>query len=355
MARTAAGTLDAAMLKLMMKADRFPDAAELERVKLELVGLHGALRDRGHIANPGGFHNRPAVPATVYARRGFHPALKLEWMSYQSEFAPDVPDALTERYRGFKATRTVHAAVARHPDDRPRPWMICLHGLGTGSPWMDLPAFRATLLHHYLGVNLIFPILPMHGKRRDPGMGRAQFVSFDLVDTMLGLSQAVWDVRTLMRWLRANKAERIGLFGLSIGAYVSGTVATLEEADLLLAGIPVADIPDLFQHHSPSDVSARARERAWPEELLPEIFGVVSPLAGPPRVPRGRRFLFAGLADRVTPPHQARQLQNAWEQPETLWFDGGHVSFVWTRPVDHFIERAVRESGFTSSPSEVTP
>ena len=47
-----------------------------------------------------------------------------------------------------------------------------------------------------------------------------------------------------------------------------------------------------------------------------------------PAIPRERRFLYAGLADRVIhPTRQVMRLYEHWDRPEVHWYQGGHVLF----------------------------
>ena len=45
-----------------------------------------------------------------------------------------------------------------------RPWLICNNGYRTGIPQLDLRVFW----HYYetLGLNVLIPVLPLHGPRR---------------------------------------------------------------------------------------------------------------------------------------------------------------------------------------------
>ena len=46
-----------------------------------------------------------------------------------------------DRWLAFESNRTASAWVLRHEDER-RPWVLCIHGFGTGSGFMDLFSFR---------------------------------------------------------------------------------------------------------------------------------------------------------------------------------------------------------------------
>ena len=137
-------------------------------------------------------------------------------------------------------------------------WLVCLHGFGMGSPLTDFHAFRARKLANELGVNLAFPVLPMHGPRKASFMSGGDFMSFELMNPVFGVSQAAWDVRRLLAWLEAVEgADTFGLYGISLGGYITAVLVGLEERfDLAIAGIPATDFPKLMRHHSPPPLHA---------------------------------------------------------------------------------------------------
>ncbi len=348
-ARAVGAAVDRSLLGLMKSADRFPSDEQLARVRREVDDAHALMRSRAAPRSAAVFHRAPPAIDGLEQRSVWFPGLRYEQLSFQSGFEPDAGHPGAARWRSYVSNQTAHAWVLRHADDpggTPRPWLVCLHGLGTGSPWMDFPGFRAAVLHHRLGLNLMFPVLPLQGPRRGPGMDRAALVSFDLIDTLHGITQAVWDTRRLLQWIRAQGGERIGVFGLSVGSYVASLVSGLEDLDLAVAGIPVCDLPGLFLSHSPPEM--RARED-WSEEVwgkTRELFAPIAPASLTPRAAAERRFIFAGKVDGITTPAQANRLWEAWDRCTIRWFDGGHVSYFWSGQVARFVDRALTGAGF---------
>ena len=70
----------------------------------------------------------------------------------------------------------------------------------------------------------------------------------------------------------------------------------------------------------------------------------VSPLAMEPMVPFERRYIFAGTADRMARPDQARALWRHWGRCRIHWFSGGHIAAQWNSSVAEFVDEALRES-----------
>ncbi len=344
MARFTGRSVDRLFLTAMSRPHRYPGAGDLARVGEEIAAAHTLYRN-GRPPAPSAFHAPPPPLQHPAIEPAWHPAMRFEWVSFESGYRASAEDPAAGRWNHYERNHTAHAWVARHgsPD---RPWLICLHGLGTGGPYADFAGFRAEMLHHELGLNLVMPVLPLHGPRKPPTLPVASLLSFDLLDAFHGVSQAVWDTRRLIQWARAQGATKIGLYGLSMGSYVASLLSGLEDVDLVMAGIPVCDIPDLFVHHAPVDQRQEAEDNGVLGIHTRELFELVSPLSVIPHTTPENRFIFAGSDDKVSTPEQAERLWEHWEQPGIRWFAGGHVSFYWSSEVAPFVDHRLHKSGF---------
>jgi hypothetical protein len=85
-------------------------------------------------------------------------------------------------------------------------------------------------------------------------------------------------------------------------------------------------------------------------ERAREVLRPVSPLVLPPRVPKSGRMLFGAVADRLVTPDQVRDLWRHWDEPEIVWYQGGHVTFRAERRVFAGIERTLRAAGLVPGP-----
>ena len=116
----------------------------------------------------------------------------------------------------------------------------------------------------------------------------------------------------------------------------------------MIAGVPVVDFPAMFHQQAPHRVRLRAVEHEILDGNAELVHRVVSPLAFAPKVPEGRRFIFAGLGDRMAPPDQALALWRHWDEPEISWYAGNHVGYLWSRQVTAFINDSLAASGFVT-------
>jgi hypothetical protein len=112
----------------------------------------------------------------------------------------------------------------------------------------------------------------------------------------------------------------------------------------VIAGIPAVDFANLARDNEPWIMRRYDRDFALDWQLVRAITHVVSPLAFTPRIPREGRFIYAGVADRVARPDQARALWRHWDRPAIHWFQGGHILGLRDRGIPPFVERALRET-----------
>ena len=133
-----------------------------------------------------------------------------------------------DRWLGYTANDREYALMLRHR--RPRPWLVCVHGTEMGRAALDLTVFRVRHLHRDLGLNVVLPVLPMHGPRCRRLPKGAVFPGEDVLDNVHATAQAVWDIRRLVSWIRRQQPESpIGLNAISLGGYVASLVASLED------------------------------------------------------------------------------------------------------------------------------
>jgi dienelactone hydrolase len=313
-----------------------------ERVGEELEQLLDWLRAGGWLDAPAGFHETPPPIGPVAVATERSAGLDYEVMRYDSEFEPRRGAPGRERWLGYANNRSAEVRLVRAR--RSRDWLVCLHGLAMGYTWLDLRAMSAVRLHRH-GVNLAFPVLPLHGSRATGLVSGAGFISGDVCNSLHAMTQTVWDIRRLVGWLREEGAERIGLMGLSLGGYSTALMASVEDGiDCAIAGIPAAEFGELTYYHASGRALALAEEAQITPERIAVALTPVSPLALRPRLPRERRFIFGGLADRFVPPPQVEALWRHWEKPTIHWYPGGHLSFRFHRSVRDFVDRALRDT-----------
>ncbi|WP_262490984.1 alpha/beta hydrolase family protein [Mycobacterium simiae] len=319
-----------------------------ERIRDEVTAGLQFYGNRGWLAWPRGFFADPPPLSDVTVRKIKGRRRTFYRMFFDSGYAPHPGEPGTERWLGYTANNREYALLLRHPE--PRPWLVCVHGTEMGRAPLDLAVFRSWKLHEELGLNIVMPVLPMHGPRARGLPKGAVFPGEDVLDDVHATAQGVWDIRRILSWIRLQEPESlIGVNGLSLGGYLTSLVASLEEGlTCAILGVPVADLVELLGRHS----GLRSDDpRSDIVKVAEPIGRMISPLSLTPLVSVGGRFIYAGVADQlVHPREQVTRLWEHWGKPEIVWYPGGHAGFFRSRPVQRFVEEALQQSGLLDEP-----
>ncbi len=317
-----------------------PNATTLERINSEVVAALEFYGEKGWLDNSEGFFAPPPPLTDVTVKPVTSMGRKYERLFFDSDYEPHAGEPGRDRWLAYTANNREYALVLRHR--QPRPWLVCIHGAEMGRAALDLMLFQAWRLYRDFGLNVALPVLPMHGPR---ARGLPKFPSEDVLNDVHGAAQAVWDIRRLLSWIRAQQPDAaIGLNGISLGGLISSLVASLDEGlTCAILGVPAVDLVGLVGRHA--GLSGHAALRHTMNSAKP-IGRMISPLALNPRVPMPGRFIYAGIADRlVHPREQVTRLWEHWGRPQIEWYPGGHTGFFRSRPVQRFIDGALVQSG----------
>ncbi len=318
-----------------------------ERIDREVVAALEFYGNKGWLDSPRGFYAKPSPPVDVAVRQVKGRRRDFYRIDFRSGYAPWPGEPGRKRWLGYTANDREYALLLRHPE--PRPWLVCVHGTEMGRAAFDLTAFRAWKLHDEFGLNVVMPVLPMHGPRARGLPRGAVFPGEDILDDVHATAQAVWDIRRLLAWVRSQEPQsKIGLNSLSLGGYIAGLVASLEKGlTCAILGVPVTNVVDVLERHAGL---AHNDPRRRTLELAAPLGRMVSPLSLTPLVPAPGRFIYAGLADRlVHPREQVTRLWEHWGKPQIMWYPGGHIGFFRSRPVQRFMQDALVQSGLLDS------
>jgi len=165
------------------------------------------------------------------------------------------------------------------------------------------------------GVGALSVDLPLHGTREDGIQGLSLRNPLALIQKW---RLAIREAGSAIEYLRTRPdidAERIGLGGYSLGAYLGIIVASRNRHVTAVALAAGGDLPEQ------TPLSAMVRTIADPQRAARELAG--RPL-----------LMMNGRYDRTIRPEQARALfEVAGEPKELRWYNGGH----W--PPQHAIDQ----------------
>lgn len=345
----AKAALDEALVGYFVAVAKIPAGAEAESLVRDAAVMEAVLVQRGWLDDPAAYHQTPDAPSDARLTPARFGGFDYESLRFSSGFEPqsDVPGAAL--WQSYVPNRDCHARVFRQPQ-RGRPWLLCIHGYRMGTPFMDLRLFAPHILFKRLNLNLVMPVLPLHGPRRIGSQSGDHYLDGDPLDLLFAQTQALWDLRRTIAWIRAQEPDaRIGVLGYSLGGYNAALLATHERGlDFVISGIPVADFAAVLWQHVPTPLRQYFEAEGLSRERYQRLLHVVSPLALPPKLSPDRLHLFAGSADRVVPPVQPLKLAAHWRRP-VHWFPGAHLTFRGERAVVRCIDDAMTGAGWKAA------
>ena len=336
--------LDELVLAFMASTRLEADEATFDRYAEETRAANAMLEAAGIFADPRRLHPAPPAPEVKIRPRTYR-GIRYQDVSFDSGYEPVLDLPGTTRWQSTTSNQIAHAYVLRHRE--PRPWFVNLHGFGMGNA-SDLLALRALHYHRDLGLNVIHPVFPTHGPRSG-GPDGEQALTLDYLNNLHSVSQAIWDVRRIMAWARAEAgATSFAVHGVSMGGFLAALVAgVVDDLSCVIAGVPTVDLAWVMRRNVPDE-----------ERPLPRGSGAARPHGGShPRAHLAalvraasaplRRFVYAGVVDRVATPGQAHRLWKQLGKSRVLWYRGSHLGFAWSREVRKFIDDALLTSGVT--------
>lgn len=322
---------------------RAPSLDFRRRLRNELGDGVEMFNDRGWIDDPRSYHRDPPPLTRPKLTKRFAAGLAYEHLVVRSRYEPHREEPGRARWLDYEKNRDAHAWVLRHPGP-PRPWLICINGYRTGSPLVDFTAFGARRLHHRYGLNLAFPVTPLHGPRAKGASGdRVLFGG--AMNTVHTAAQAIWDIRRLKSWITdTQSAPAVGASGISLGGYFTSLLACFED-DLAcaIAGVPEADLVRGMRRNVEALLPPFYEQWGLSWRSLERVNRVVSPLAMEPLIPHEARYIYGGLVDRWVRPGNVRALWKHWDEPAICWYEGSHLSFPFEPNVTRFVGKALAD------------
>ena len=307
-------------------------------IEAELYATRSLYEERGWLDEPRAFHRTPTQVPEVRIKKSKSLTYTFEHLSFESGYQPDELEPCGPAWAEYLETSRAHAWVLRADNCEEKPWVIAIHGFAMGKPWMDLGGLAATWLHETHDVNVVSFVMPLHGPRLHRGR---RFEIFDrgITNIVQAEAQAMWDLRSLVNWIRSISDQPIGAYGISLGGYTTALLASLEDRlAFAIPGVPATCFVELFLRNLP-DEDGSDRLDFW--NAAADVLRVISPLTLDPVVPKRGRFIFGGLLDGLTPIDAVRNLWLHWERPDITWYAGSHVSFFREPEVLDLLGRVV--------------
>jgi hypothetical protein len=340
----AGARLDRFVLERFLRRGEFAPPHDGAALRARLDRARPFYADPRLLADPAAFFVSPAPLRASVRRRAWLADGELLDLAYTTDFTPVFPEARDD------TAGTTTAGLARWWRHRRAgcPAMLCVHGYAGGNFLLERLAFEARRFYR-AGVDVLLYVLPYHGARTLAGARHsgAHFFNVDLVRTNETFAQAIYELRALLRYLRAAGTGPVGAFGMSLGGYITALLASVEpELAFAVPMIPLTSLPDMMWAQGEGDPRlARAAEHGWSLPALRDFFAVHGPLERPPLVPPARRLIIAALGDRICPPTHALALWRHWNRPRIHWYPGGHLAQFRRGTALREVRRLLRDVG----------
>jgi dienelactone hydrolase len=208
--------------------------------------------------------------------------------------------------------------------------VILLHGWNMETGYRVLFPRLARRLNR-AGLNAVMIELPYHGRRKPRRERRGapnNFLSGDLVHVVQAARQAIADTRALVAWLRAQGCSQVGVWGISLGAWLGGVLACAEpDLSFAVMMMPVARMDRVIAE---LDFCRPLRRSlgGQPPRLEPMNLVTHRPRLAPDDI-----LIVASEHDLFAPLETIEELWRAWDKPELWRLRHGHISMLMSAPV----------------------
>lgn len=313
---------------------QFRRVPALPRAAADVESALARWRENGWLAAPAGaFAVPPPLEKVQLEMRAVAGGGEAEHLRFDSEFEPADPE-IAAAFLARRENRCAHVLLWRHRGATPRPTLIAVHGFGMGRLSRDLPWLRLRGLdwigaHRALGIDIAYVILPFHGPRSDGTPSGRGFFDVHPLFAPAALAQAVWELRRIAGWLRAQGTPAVGVHGLSLGGCASALFTAFDPAlACAVAMCPAVDLAEIFWRQLPP-----ARRREWSDAglgpvRLAEAWSLAAPLRHRPQVAPAGRLVIGAIGDQIATPAGVEALWRHWDEPAIHWLPGAHLAWL---------------------------
>jgi pimeloyl-ACP methyl ester carboxylesterase len=272
------------------------------------------------------------------------PASEIKWITpTQLQFTSQV-------YQPWEEANVVHAQMFRGEGDwQKKPTILLIHG------WNDefgyryqYPLFARKLVR--AGMNAVLMELPFTLQRRPRKTGAVNdFISEDLFCTVQAARQSICDVRSIVRWLSEQGCQRLGLWGVSLGGWISGLI--LAHEPLIEMGVLVVPITRMDLAIANLDFCAPLRRTL---ENVSFDFEKINLRSYEPKVARDKMLFIEAEHDLFADKEAIEELGRIW-QPEIWRIPHGHITALFSLPLMNRTVKWIEGKMLAAPEREVRP
>ncbi|MGH9136728.1 MAG: alpha/beta hydrolase family protein [Acidimicrobiales bacterium] len=251
-------------------------------------------------------------------------------------------------YAALRRNRIAWAQHWRHGDG-PRPTIVVIHGFMASPYWLN-GAFCSMPWFYEHGYDVLFVTLPFHGRRRSRlAYNGAGIFAHGVAHVAEAMVHAIHDLRLWISHLEGLGVERVGVTGISLGGYTTALLAAADDRPhFAIPNAPVSDMAVMGRVWPPTGqlIEAVVPRRGISAASYRQAMASHSPLSYPPRLPKDRVFIIAGLGDRLAPPSQSEALWEHWDRCQLHWYPGSHALHLSQGTYLKLMGRFMQQTGF---------
>ncbi|HEX3594682.1 MAG TPA: alpha/beta hydrolase family protein, partial [Polyangiaceae bacterium] len=256
--------------------------------------------------------------------------LRTTTLSWRSDFPILSPSYAKRHDAEYRCNQTAYARWLRPDRKQRRECLVYIHGWLEPGSWVE-EAFVFPRWLRELDLDIVHVSLPFHGRRNTrAALFSGEFYwTADLVRSFEGIRQTLWDVRSILGWLRRQGYERVGASGLSLGGSLAMLLACLSPTpDYVIPIVCHSMLSEAVEHAAILWRMKRDLER-WGihEAERREIFRRVGFDAAVPILSPERQLWIEARDDAHIDPALVRRQWELWHRPELFWIEGGHMTF----------------------------
>jgi acetyl esterase/lipase len=271
-------------------------------------------------------------------------------LSWQSTHEVLCPRYRTRHETEYRSNQKVWARWIK-PDGKRRPdCLVYVHGWLEPGSWVE-ELFMFPRWTRELGVDVLHVSLPFHGLRNSPGslFSGEHFWTADLVRSLEGIRQSIYDVRSAVGWLRRQGYARVGATGISLGGSLAMLLACLPPTpDYVVPIVAHLMLGEAVEHASILWRMKRDLER-WGADMdgRREIFDRIGFDRFVPVLAPNRQLWIDAREDAHIDSELVIRQWESWGHPHIHWIPGGHMTFPLhlkeiTKVMRRFLDEEVR-------------
>lgn len=208
-----------------------------------------------------------------------------------------------------------------------QPSVILLHGWNAELQYDWLLPYWSEMLGRR-GINAISFELPYHASRRPRSPGAiSNFLSGNLLHFLRATHQTLAETRALAGWLCENGSPAVGLWGTSLGAWLTGLAISHQPE--FQAAVMVTPVSRMDQALRDMPFGDFMRLRA---DEFKEAFPALNLVSHTPFCPPDRILVVSSTHDLFAPAATIDGLEQAW-RPEVWRHAHGHITILVSRRI----------------------